>query len=84
MYLENVIVLLQTLVLLLVLGQRELLPSDFIPESRHLVAHDAHVPLDLHHFFLEAKVIIVNKKNEKTKTRIEKTFPLTEINKNDI
>lgn len=52
MYLENVIVLLQALVLLLVLGQCELLPSDFIPESRHLVAHDAHVPLDFHHFFL--------------------------------
>lgn len=55
MYLENVIVLLQALVLLLVLSQCELLPSDFIPESRHLVAHDAHVPLDLHHFFLETQ-----------------------------
>lgn len=55
MHLESFIVLLQALMLLLVLGQRKLLPGDFIPESRHLVAHDAHVPLDLHHFFLETQ-----------------------------
>lgn len=55
MHLENVIVLLQALVLLLVLGQCKLLPSDFIPEARHLVAHNAHIPLDLHHFFLETQ-----------------------------